>query len=169
MRDAEVGDLHRPVRRQEHVRRLDVAVDHALAMRIVERVEDLSHQAHGIGGLEPLAPFEALPQVAPGDVLHRDERRAGVLVEVVDRDDVRMIQTSRGLRLAAESREHDRRVLALKLVGADRLQRDDPLDHRIVGLVDDAHGPAAELAADLVLAQLLSHSDEKRVRKVSAG
>ena len=142
---------------EEHVRRLDVAVDHALAMRIVERVEDLAHQSDRIGRLEPLAPLEVLPEVAPGHVLHRDERRAVVLVEVVDRDDVRMIEASGGLRLAAESREHDRRILALELVGADRLQRDDPLDHRIVGLVDHAHRSAAELAADLVLAELLFH------------
>ena len=66
----------------------------------------------------------------PFDELHRDEGRAGVLAELVHRDDVRMREPAGGLRLAAEAREDLRRVLAAELVGADGLERDDALDRR---------------------------------------
>src|SRR6185503_18850485 len=56
-------------------------------------------------------------------------------------------------------------VRARKHLGLDGLERDDPLDPGIVGLVHDAHGATAELAADLVLAEL----GEFRHRFVSCG
>ena len=61
MGDPEVSDFRHAVLREEHVGRLDIAVDHALAMRVVQRIEDLTHQAHRIGGLEALAGLEVVP------------------------------------------------------------------------------------------------------------
>ncbi len=151
--DAEVGDLHRAVLEQEDVAGLDVAVDHALPVRVAERVEDLRHDAHDLGVGEALVPLECGLEVAPLDVLHRDERGAVVLVEVVDRDDVGVVEPAGGLRLAAEARDDRRRVLAGQLVAADRLQRHPALDHRVVRLVDDAHRAAPERAPDLVPAE----------------
>ena len=68
-----------------------------------------------------------------------------------------MRELARGLRLAAEAREDLRGLRAGQRLGPDRLQRDDALDQRIVGLVDDAHRAAAELAADFVLADAWSN------------
>ena len=102
---------------------------------------------------EALVRLEVFLELAALDELHRDVPDAVVLAEIVDRDDVGMVEASRRLRLAAKARDHGRRVFAGKLVGADRLQRDDALDHRIVAFVDDAHRAAADLAPDFVLAE----------------
>ncbi len=155
MGDAEVADLHRAVGEQEDVRRLDVAVDHALLVRVVERVQDLRHDAHDVGDAEALVRLEARLQLASLDELHRDVPDACFLAEIVDRHDVRVVEAARRVRLAAKAVDHLDRVLAGELVLADRLQRDDALDHRIVGFVDDAHRAAADLAPDLVLADVV--------------
>ena len=47
-RDAEIGD-HRVPAAQENVVRLDVAVDHAVAMRVVERVGHLARDGQRVG------------------------------------------------------------------------------------------------------------------------
>ena len=57
-RDAEVGDLDPAAARQQHVRRLDVAVDDAARMRCVERLVDLLGDARGGHGLERAALVE---------------------------------------------------------------------------------------------------------------
>ena len=56
-------------------------------------------------GAEALVGGEAILELAAVDELHRDEPRAVVLVEIVDRDDVRMIEPARRLRFAAKARD----------------------------------------------------------------
>ena len=65
-------------------------------------------------------------QLAALHELHRDVGRAGVLAEVVDRDDVGMREAAGGLRLAAEARDLIGGVLALELLGADGLDAPRP-------------------------------------------
>ena len=90
-----------------------------------------------------------------------------VLAEIVDRDDVRMVEPPGRLRFAAEARDHGLGVLAGELIGADRLQRDDALDHRIVAFVDDAHRAAPDLAPDLVFAECCSMSAMRHAPRAS--
>src|SRR4029078_4045141 len=115
--------------------------------------DDVGHDAHDVVARQPLVGLEALLELAAVDLFHRDEPRAGVFPEFIDRHDVRMIEPARGLRLAAEARDDVGTVRAGELVGAYRLERDDALDHRVVAFVDDAHRAAADLVPDLVLAQ----------------
>ena len=49
-REAEVGEFRLVLRRQEDVPRLDVAVDHPLAMGVVEGVGDLGEDRHPARG-----------------------------------------------------------------------------------------------------------------------
>ena len=155
MGDAEITDLHRAVGQEKDICRLDVAVDHALAMRIVERAQDLRHDPHDIGNAEALVRFETRLELAPLDKFHRDIPDAGFVAKIVDRHDVRLVEPARRLRLAAKAVDHLRRILARELVLADRLQRDDALDHRVVGFVDDAHRAATDLAPDFVFADMV--------------
>ena len=152
--NAEVGDLHRAIRQQEDVRRLDVAMDHAQPMRVAERRQDLRQDAHRVRRPEALVLFEVLLELAPLDQLHRDVPDAGIFAEVVDRDDIGMRQPARGLRLAAKAREDLRRVAPGQLIRANGLERDDALDERIEGLVHDTHRAAPQFAPDFVLAEL---------------
>src|SRR5205085_1797938 len=151
--DAEIGHLHRTVGKHENIRRLDIAVNNTLAVRIVERVENLRHDLHNGCRRETLVALEAFLELAPFDELHGDEPGAAFFSEIVDRNDVGVTQASGGLRLASKARDDVLRVLARELIGADRFQRDDAFDERIVAFVNDAHGAATDLAPDLILAE----------------
>ena len=50
--DAEVGDLHLAARIQENVLRLDVAVDDAVIVRVLQRLADLRHDGERCFGLD---------------------------------------------------------------------------------------------------------------------
>src|SRR5262249_13042628 len=80
-----------------------------------------------------------------------DEPLLLVGVEVEDSDDVAVVELGDGLRLALEA-------LAELLVpaegGGDGLDGHEPVEDRVVGLVDLAHCSLADLVDDPVLAQL---------------
>ena len=102
-RDAEVRHLHVPLRVDEHVVRLDVAVDDAVAMREAKRREDLPRVVDGHRHRRRAAREDQLLQRAAVEVLHRDVVRALGLAAVVDRDDVLLREARCVLRLAAEA------------------------------------------------------------------
>ena len=155
--DAEIGDLHAAVVEQDDVAGLDVAVDDAALVRMLQRGEELGHHAAGLGEREAPARVEQALQVATAHQLHRDERRigAGVLAVLVDADDARVAEPAGGLGLAPEAHAQLGGEVGVSLVEAQHLDGDRPLDHRVVALVDHAHGAAPELAPDQVLAEAL--------------
>ena len=90
-------------------------------------------------------------QAAAVDELHGVVVDAVVAADAEDRHDVRMVQLGGGLGLDLEP---------LALLGVDRrgegqdLERDAPAQRDLLGLVDDAHAAAADLAEDPVFAEL---------------
>ena len=146
---AEVGDLGRAVAVEQDVGRLQVAMHDAGLVRRVhgpgERRHQLGRRAAGLG-----RPLEAVGEAPPFEQLERDEGAAVGLAEVVDLDDVGMAEPGDGLGL-------DQEPLAMLGVGvlavADHLQRDDPVQRAVPGLVDDAHAAAAQLGQDLELGE----------------
>ena len=100
--DAEVEHLRVAARGDEDVRRLDVAVEDARRVRRVQRVDDLERDAdrvclrHGRAGDHPV-------ERAALEVLHRDERAAVRLADVVDRADAGMVQRRGRFRFAVEA------------------------------------------------------------------
>ena len=167
MRDAEIGDLDRAVVEQEYVGRLDIAVNDALAMRIIERIEHLRHDADDVRHAEALVGFEIFLELATLDEFHGDEPHAAILAEVVNRNDVGVAEPSGRLRLTAEARDDRGRFLAGELIGTNRLEGDDALDHRVVTFVDHAHRAATDFAPQLVFAEVadLSHASPLRARR----
>ena len=96
-----------------------------------------------------LALVHPAGQAAAGHVLDDHVRRPLELAEVVDVDDVRMPHLGDRLGLVAEAGHRVR-------VGADRLHHLDragPLELRVIGAVDQTHGPLADEVLDLVLTQ----------------
>src|SRR5216117_3434635 len=88
---------------------------------------------------------QALAQVGPLEQLHRQVSEVALLAEIVGRDDVRMRELAGGLGLLEKAL-----VVILAALGVvaqdDGLQRDDAVEVRVLGAVDDPHSAATELA-----------------------
>ena len=102
--------------------------------------------------LQPPDLVEDRVEAEPGDELHRVVVQPVVLADAEDRHDVRVVQPRRGPGLAVEPAD---------LLGGpgdargQHLQGDVPAERLLLGLVDDAHAAAADLAEDAVVAQPL--------------
>ena len=84
------------------------------------------------------------------DVLHDDEVELVGLADVVDADDVGMVQGGGGAALAVEPLQG---ADVLDLVRREDLQRDLPLQTRMLREVDRAHAALAERAEQAVRPQ----------------
>ena len=157
-RDSEIGELPAVVAGVQHVRRLDVAMDDALAMRERQRRRQIQPDLHAARERQPHA-IEPIGERLARQILEHHERRAGVFVDadIEDRDDRRMRHLRGGLRLALEPLEERRpHAPALLLRRHDRLHRDDAIEQRIARLVDDAHRALADGLDDLVATDRLA-------------
>ena len=95
-RQPEVGDARLARRVEQDVGRLDVAVDQAPRVGVVQRLGDRRHQLGRLPKGQPALPHP-LRQVAALDVLGDDVAEAVVgPADVVDRDDVRSGRAGRG-------------------------------------------------------------------------
>ena len=77
-------------------------MDDAVIVRILERVTNLRHDRQCFPRSHPLR-IQHLAQVQPVDVLHHKKVQPVRLPEVVDRDDVRMIESGHRLGFTGES------------------------------------------------------------------
>jgi hypothetical protein len=131
---------------EEDVARFEVAVDDPLAVRLVERIGDLTGDVERLFDRQRTF-VEPLAQRFPVEVLHHQVRRAVSVADVVEGADVRVVQRGDALRLAIEPR------LELGIVGQPSrqdLDGDGALEPRVAGLVDLAHAACPERADDLV-------------------
>jgi hypothetical protein len=91
LREAEVEDLHPSVRAEHDVRALEIAMDHPALVRVPERVGDLDALPEQRVGGHP-AGRDRCTQGPTLDQLHRDEQMPGLLTDLVDVCDVRMVE-----------------------------------------------------------------------------
>jgi hypothetical protein len=134
-------------RRDEQVGRFDIAVNDASGMRGVKRVGDFD------GDIEQRAqghrsPVDAMLERLALEQLHDDEVLVLVLADVVDRADVRMIQSRGRLRLALKAL--DGHGIA-RQIGGEELQCHRSAKTRILGAVHDTHAAAAKVLDHLVV------------------
>ena len=147
--NAEIGQTRTPVLTKQHVLRLHVAVDEALAVGVVERGrQNGTDRADFAIGKRRRATDEVL-QVAALDELHDDvgRTRFGVLADVIDRNDVWVAQTRRGASFTPEALEE------LGIIGVlwmEQLDRDASIQQGVVRLPDRGHATAGDLAEQLV-------------------
>ena len=122
-------------------------MDDALGMRRVQRIGDLDGQRqqrvqfHG-------TPGDHVLQGHAIQILHGDKRLAVLLANVVNGADVGMVQRGSRLRLALEAAER------LRILGhfiGQKLERDEAVQPRVLGLIDHTHAAAAQLVDNAVM------------------
>ena len=101
-RDAEVGH-QRPAIVKQHVVRLDVAVDHALAVGIVQRGGDLAGDANGLADGQLGFPAQPGAERFALDVGHDVEDRAVDPAGIEQGQDVGVLEVGGGLDLLQET------------------------------------------------------------------
>ncbi len=144
-RDPEVRD-HCHALVQQDVLGLDVAVDHTVAVRVVQGRGDLPRQLRGVFDREPAFTVQANAQrLALHHRHHVIEEPVG-LARIVQRQDVRMIEPGRDPDLAQEpfGAEHGRQLRP------QHLERDPAVVPQVLGQVDRCHAALAELPLDAV-------------------
>jgi hypothetical protein len=145
-RQPEVHDAHRTVAPDHDVLGLEVAVDDARRVRrrqaAPRRDEDVQH-------LAPTPRLGAQPRVdgLALDELHRDVNALADRPGVVNGDDVGVRQPRDRARLTQQARAPLGRAGA---GFADDLQRDPPVQIRVIRRVHLTHSPASNRAEDLV-------------------
>ncbi|MFN8091658.1 MAG: hypothetical protein U0599_05430 [Vicinamibacteria bacterium] len=143
--EAEVEELD-AVRGEEDVRGLQVPVDDAGRVEGLEGGEDVARHREGLVRRQRAAREPGRERFA-GEQLHRDEEAPGVLADLVDLADVRVVDRGRRPGLAAETP-------AGRLVGlGDRLHRDAPAEALVLGGEDDAHAALADALEQAVAAE----------------
>jgi hypothetical protein len=148
--DAEVEDADAVAAVDHQVRRLDVAVDDAAAVGVVEPGADLLEVPELVDERQRLADLDQVRQRGAVHVFHRHERLMLVLAGVVDGDDVVVAQVAGGTRFAQESLNQ----LVLEQI-TQHLDREEPIEVGVARQVDGAHAAVAEPADDFVLADAL--------------
>ena len=144
-RDAEVGDDRLPVA-QQNVLGLDVAVDDAVAVRVVERQRCLARDAHRLANRQlSLARHPVAERLALHE-RHRVPELTARVARVVDGQDVRMLKLGSEFDLALESLGTERRGE----IGEQDLEGDRPVALFVDGEIHCRHAAATELSIDAV-------------------
>jgi len=145
-RQAEVGHVRLTVCVDQDVGRLEVAVDDAALVRVVDGAGDGEQQPHR-GPRVPGQAAHVRTQTRPLDQLHAEVRQPVLLARLVERDDVRVIQLRRRLGLGAEAAQLCGRG---ERPGQDHLEGDDPVEPDVPCPEHDPHAAAAEFLQQLV-------------------
>ena len=143
----------------EHVGRPQVAVDDALAVRVIDGVADLAGEVERAGEIERAARRDDVLERLARHVLHHDEEDVVLLLRRGDRDDVGVADAGEQPRLAQQLAEVE--ALAVR-----HLDRDLLVDPGVVREVDGAESAAAERRDDLVLAERLAPEEQWRVAEM---
>ena len=149
LREPEVQHLHRPVRAQLDVRRLEIAMDDALLVRGFKSFRDLFRYRQCFVERDRPAS-NALGQIVALDEFHHERTDTVGFFETVDVRDVGMIQRRESLRFAREPREPFR--VAGEQVG-QYLHRDLAIELRIARTEYLAHPAYADAGDDVVDAE----------------
>ena len=146
--DAEVGQQQAVVLgAQEHVLRLDVAVDDPAPVGVVERGRRLPQVLARLRQAERALLAQAVVEGAPLDVGHHQVGGVVGLAVVVDGEDVGVVERGDRLRLALEARQE---VGVRGEVGVEHLDRHAPLEQQIGGEEDLGEAALPDLPVEPV-------------------
>ena len=146
---AEVGDPDPAVAVEHDVGRLQIAMDDAAIVRGGEAGADLPRELDRALLGKPADAAEQRREILAVDVLHRQERVAVELADVVDAAHVRMRHLPRHPHFGVQLRQPRR--IAIDFLRQE-LQRDRLPELEVVGAIDLAHAAAPEASDDAVAA-----------------
>ena len=146
--NAEVENLQPAMLIDHEVGRLDVPMNDAGFVRVLQTGAQLHHQPELLRDRHRLAALDLLGQGLAPDVLHHDERRALELAGVVDVDDVGMVQRGERPGLTGKPLAQIARIE----VGEQQLERDEPVGVGvgIASQVERAHPAGPDEGLDVV-------------------
>ena len=131
---------------QHDVLGLNVAVDHAVPVGIVEGARDLGREPDGVGDGELLLAGEPVAQALALHERHHVIRGSMDLTRVDQAENMGVLQVGDGPDLAEKPLGPDHR----RQLGAEHLDRDLAGVPEVLGEVDGGHAPRPELALDAV-------------------
>jgi hypothetical protein len=131
---------------QEDVFGLDIPVDHALPVGVIERARDLAGEPHRLRDPELLFREEPVAQRLAADERHDIPEKPVGRARVDQPEDVGMLQVGGGLDLLKEPLGADDRGE----LRAQHLEGDLAIVPLVVGQVDRRHTAGTELALDRV-------------------
>jgi hypothetical protein len=119
-------------------------MDHVVAMRIVERIRNLSRKPDRLGDRQLSLAIELVAQRLALDEGHGEPEPPADIARVEDAEDVRMLKACGELDLALEPFCAE----GLRDLGVQDFQRDGSVVPEIVREVHDGKATASELALD---------------------
>ena len=136
---------------QQNVFRLDVAMNHAVPMRVVESARYFGGDSHRVGDWKLLFPVETLPQRFALDIRHHVVRPAAQLAvadqsRVDQTQDVRMLQVRGDFDFVEESIRAQRRGD----LGVENLDGDFAFVFLVVREEHGCHSATTQLTFDRV-------------------
>ena len=158
-RDAEIDDAHVVVEREHDVARLDVAMNDAAAMRVVQALRALEQDLDDVVDAQQVVGAAIRVERARAVHVLRDDVVAAVfLARVVDRQDVGVLEAPHHLRFVEEHLASDARLLLVFLaLDVVELDRDVAAVIRIVRQEYSARAALPDLVDDDVLADSFRH------------
>ena len=152
--DAEVGQLEDAVVADEDVRRLEIAMDDAVIVDMLEGRADLEGDVDRVAPREAAAMLDQVVEPAPLDELHRVPVLSVFVAGVVELDDVRMRELGERLDLALEALEE---AGVLGELGGEDLDGGASAGDFFLGEMDASHAAATDLAREDPSAQSFAH------------
>src|SRR5262249_9640689 len=133
---------------EEDVVGLDVAVEIAACMDVVERGRDGREPALDLAGrLSAGGLSQAIAQITAAEIAHHGERHGAVLSRVVDPDDVRVLEAGQGADLPEKALRDPARAEQLRV---RKLDDDGASELQVLRDVDARHAARPEKPVDAV-------------------
>ena len=125
-------------------------MENAVLMSVMHCLRDGLEVSGSSYGGQRLIPHQ-FRQRASLDEVHREERLAIVLANVVNGDDVRMLQRRGGTGLGPKPLQE---VVAAELAERKQLESNEAVQVKLPRLINGAHAPLGNLLQHLVIAKL---------------
>ena len=148
-RETEVGHPGVAGTVEQDVAGLQIPMDHAVVVGVLNRLGDVPHQRRRVARRHWSAG-QVRRQALAFDVAHREEVPALERTHLVDRHNAGMIQPGHRLGFSAKALH---RLARRQLSGQDHLHGDDAVQAALTRPVDHAHPAAADLFQQLVVAE----------------